>query len=208
MGIRSRVGAIFNSIGSASDLRSGQNGDLIVAQGKGDFSEASERGQVFMASTGAAGVAPGTALGTAPPIAIWNPSGSGVLVSILRIRIGYVSGTLGAGEIVWARNAQTAAPTGGTELTTVCARVGNNAGNARAFQGSTISATATIMRPTGISMGAALASSVDFPNFAGEDIDGCIAVPENQLVCLQGIAAAGTSPLLCFGVVWQEIPTS
>lgn len=203
-----RIGRIFTATGNHQQLRMGNNGDLVVGQNKGKYAEAAEQGEIFIASTAVAGVAPGTALSTTPPMVIHNPDGSGVLVSILRVAIGYVSGTLGAGSLVYARNTQEAAPTTGTELTPVASKLGTSVGKAKAYQGSTVDTTPTIIRPSGIILGASLASTAALPVHMRDDVDGEIVLPEQQIFAVQGVAAAGSSPLIMISVAWQEIPRS
>ena len=186
--------------------RHGRSGELIVGQGVGERHESASRGNVFIASTAVAGVAPGTALSTTPPLDIHNPEGSGVLVSILDIYVGYVSGTLGAGSLVHARTAQTAVPTTGTTLTIQSAKLGAAAGSATAGEGRTVAATPTLLRPSGLVLGASLATTAALPVLLHEHVGGGIVIPENQAWSLEGVAAAGSTPLLMLSVVWQEIP--
>ena len=186
--------------------RHGRSGESIVGQGIGARHESASRGNIYIASTAVAGVAPGTALSTTPPLTIHNPAGSGVLVSILDIYVGYVSGTLGAGSLVHARNPQTTVPTGGTALTIVNAKLGTAAGQATAGQGHTVSATPTLVRPSGVILGASLASTAGLPALMHEKVDGGIVVPEDVVWAIQGVAAAGSTPKVMISVVWQEIP--
>jgi hypothetical protein len=180
-------------------------GASVVVQAHGKYHEAARLGKLFVASIGVAGVAPGTALSTTPALAIWNPTNSGILVSIKQVFVGYVSGTLGAGTLVHAQNAsQVAAPTGGTELTPVCALLNGTRGTARAFTGSTVSAATTLLRAS-MSMGAALATSVDFPSVVMDEVDGGIVIPAGVAYAYQGVAAAGTSPLLVLSVIYEEV---
>jgi hypothetical protein len=198
-------GAVATADGGYAAFRMDKTRALVQQNAHGWYHEAAARGNLFIASIGAAGVAPGTALSTSPAFTLWNPSNSGVLVSILQVFVGYVSGTLGAGSFVHAQNAsQVAAPTGGTELTPVCALLNNTRGSARAFTGSTISATSTLLRPS-ISVGAALASSVAFPSVAYDEVGGGIVIPAGVAYCYQGIAAGGSTPLVMIGCIYEEI---
>lgn len=200
-----RVGLVNSADGTSAPLRLGKQADLIVSLLMGDKYEAASRSKLFIASIGAGGVAPGTALGTAPPITIHNPASSGILVAIRSVSVGYVSGTLGAGVIVHAYNAQTAAPTGGTELTPQAGFLGGGVGTAKAYTASTVAATSTILRPA-FYMGAGLASTAELLRGpAKEDVGGSIVVPAGYAYSLQGIAAAGSSPLVILGVEYQEI---
>jgi hypothetical protein len=165
-----------------------------------EFKRASQR-DLFAASTAVAGVAPGTALSTTPPFALWNPTGSKVALVLLDARCGFVSGTLGAGTLVYASHAQAAAPTGGTELTVRPTSLGNaNTPVARAFQGSTLSGTPVILRPCLV-----LAGSAPFVPVPKDYVEGDIVVAPGQALVLQAVAAAGTSPLVLLAATWVEV---
>ena len=200
-----RVGLVNVADGVGAVLRLGKQADLIVSQLMGELYEGASRGKLFTASIGAAGVAPGTALGTAPPITIHNPASSGILVAVREVMCGYVSGTLGAGTIVHCFNLQAAAPSSGTELTPQGQPLGAAAGKAKAYTGSTVAATSTLLRPA-FNLGAGLASTADFPSEAPKDkVGGGIVIPAGYAYSLQGIAAAGSTPLVILAVVYQEI---
>lgn len=203
--VQGLVGPQSKADGTFAPARLDKTAALVVQNAHGKYHEAAARGKLFIASIGVAGVAPGTALSTSPALTLWNPSNSGILVSIKQVFVGYVSGTLGAGMLVHAQNAsQVAAPTGGTELTVLAAILNSTKGSARAFTGSTISATSTLVRAS-MAMGAALATTATFPSITMDEVDGAIVVPAGVAWCYQGVAAAGTSPLLTFSVVYEEI---
>lgn len=202
-----RVGPISEGRGGEHRFRSSMQRELIVQQAHGRFHEAAVWGALFHASTAVAGVAPGTALSTTPPMTIYNPLNSGKLVSIQQVVLGYISGTLGAGTIVHAQVATQAGtlPTGGTELTPVPALLSNIRPSARVFQGATLVATPTIVRPSFV-LGAGTAATAMLPSAeAVDDVDGGIIIPPGVAWCLQGVAAAGTTPLVLFGVAFEEI---
>ena len=193
--------------------------DGIVATARGDkfantctifgragmYAEPAARGQVFVACTAVAGVAPGTALSTTPPMILWNPPGSGVNLVIMKTALGYVSGTLGAGTMVYAQYPQTTTPTTGTVLAPVSTLLGSKAGYGQAFQGSTLAGTPTIVRSAYV-IGAFLASSVVQPIESVDFVDGEIVVPPGNAFVMQEVGAAGTSPLTLLTVVWGEEP--
>jgi hypothetical protein len=191
--------------GASRQMRLERTGGLIVSQGHAPNAEAVARGNVMIASNAVAGVAPGTALSTTPPMAVWNPLGSGKNLVILKTAIGYVSGTLGAGSIVYAQVPnQTTPPSTGTELVPVNALIGTVKGVGRAFTGSTLWATPTIIRPAYI-MGAALASTALGPAVVNDLIDGAIIIPPGNAFVVQGVTAAGSTPLVMIGVTWEEV---
>jgi hypothetical protein len=192
--------------GAQSMLRGDRTGAAVMTQAHGNYAEPSRQGVLMTACNAVAGVAPGTALSTTPPICIWNPPSSGKLLSVLKTAVGYVSGTLGAGTIVYAVNpAQTTVPTTGTELVPLNELIGAPRGVGRAFTGSTIAAAGTILRPSYI-MGAFLATSVIQPVDVIDVVDGSIMIAQGTCFIMQGVAAAGTTPLVILSVTWEEIP--
>lgn len=200
-----KAGPNITADGVFAAIRLDKTGGLVNTNGHGWWHESTSRGKVFVASIGVAGVAPGTALSTSPALTLWNPPSSGISVSILQVFVGYVSGTLGAGMLVHSYNpSQVTAPSGGTALVASCALINTSTGIAKAYTGSTISATSVLLRPS-MSMGAALASSVAFPAITMDEVGGGIVIPAGAAWCYQGIAAAGTSPLLSLAVVYEEI---
>ena len=192
--------------GNEPDPRFGKQGEAIVGMAHGAYWEASSRHKLFVASNAVAGVAPGTAQGTTPPFALWNPPNSGVDLVIVRATLGYVSGTIGAGTLAWGWNSQTTVPTTGTELTPLLTRIAAANGAGRAFTGSTITAVPAIVRPAFVLSAQAAATASPLAAAAVDFVDGEIVVPSSVVATLQGIAAAGTSPLVIISVTWEEVP--
>lgn len=204
-----RAGPVYLPSGTHQEIRLAQNAEAVVAQGKGAMAEASMQSQIFIASNAVAGVAPGTALSTTPPFSLWNPAGSNRLVSILKVSVGYVSGTLGAGTLAYAQVTDAAAPTGGTDLVPVCAKLGiSDVGVSKVGTGHTVDATPTIIRPSGINFGAFLATTATISPVLSDNVNGEITVGEGKTFVVEGIAAGGSSPLIIISVTYQEIPTA
>jgi hypothetical protein len=200
------VGEVVTAPGTTRKFRLGRLAQLVISNVMGRYAESSLATRTFHASTAVAGVAPGTALSTTPPMVIWNPLNSGVNISINQVYVGYVSGTLGAGTLVHAFVQQTTAPTGGTELVPVPGVLGSIKPKSRVFQGSTISAAPAIVRPSLI-MGAALATTVAFPSApAYDEVDGSIIIPPGTAWAYQMVGTAGTTPLVLIGVQYEELP--
>ncbi len=202
-----RTGLISAADGSVNPLRLDKTGALTIVTAHPLYSEATSRNKVFVVSVPVAGVAPGTALSTTPPLALLNPLNSGMELVIIGTALGYVSGTLGAGSIVYAYvSPQATIPAGGTELTPVCNRLGTFRGVGRAFSGSTLAATPLILEPV-YTMGAFLATTAFPPTITQDLVDGSYIVPPATCFVMQGIAAAGTSPLVIMSIIWEEIDT-
>ena len=199
------VGLITAADGSQPIARANRTGSQCVVYGNSYYSEPANRGKIFEACNAVAGVAPGTAFSTTPPMTIWNPPNSGVFLNILKISMGYVSGTLGAGSIAYGYTiGQSTAPSTGTALTPVCTLLGAPAGQGKAYTGSTITAAPSILR-TGFTIGA-FVGGANPPVTTADVIDGAISVPPGTCFSVQGIATAGTSPLAMFSVAWEEVP--
>lgn len=202
-----RVGVVVEGVGGEGPLRLGRYRDLVVSQAHGRFSEATQNRSMYYVSTAVAGVAPGTAFSTTPPMAIWNPPNSGVLIAIAQVFLGYVSGTLGAGFMGHGYTpGQNTAPTAGAELQPTQALLSQGQGKARAFQGSTLVVAPALIRPS-FSMGPALATTAQFPFLPYDEVDGAIQIAPGAVWAFQGAAlGAGTTPLVVIGVSYEELP--
>lgn len=164
-------------------------------------------GQVFHAMTAKTGVAPGTDIGTTAAFSLYNPIGSGVNLVVLKAEMGYVSGTIGAGFVALVANTNPqAAATTGTDVTEVNAFLGGAGSQGRALTTATLPATPTLLRPIW-NLDAELASSVVGMRQLAEDLGGGIIVPPGCTVSLEAVAAAGSSPVVVFGMTWAEVST-
>jgi len=203
--VEGRTGLISAADGALNPLRIDKTGAMTIVSAHALYSEACLRGNMFVASTAVTGIAPGTALSSTPPLALLNPLNSGMDVVILKTSVGYVPGTLGAGNIVYAYyTPQATIPTGGTELSTVCTKIGQTKGAARAFQGSTIAGTPLIIRPA-FNLGAFLATTAEGIRTCVDLLEGEIIVPPATIFVMQGVAAAGSTPLVMLSMVWEEM---
>jgi hypothetical protein len=202
---RNRTGVGDNT---SDAIRLGKTGEVTIARALGQYAEAVSRGGVYIAEVGTAGVAPGTAISTTPPLTLWNPPNSGILCVIYKFIFTYVSGTLGAGEMLYLQNAQTALPSGGTKLTPVNAQIGNlKSSAATAHSGSTVAATPTLVMHTGVFFGAYAGGAGPLLPPIEDPLDGSIIVyPGNALSVQDNINNAGTSPKVNLGFAWEEVP--
>jgi hypothetical protein len=175
-------------------------------QRHGRLYQPSVDGRIFHAQTAVTGVAPGTSLGTTAAFALHNPAGSGAKLAVQRAQLAYVSGTLGSGIVYHAMNPiPVSAVPSGTAIVPSPAKInGSEVSRAKPLT------TATVVAPTPIrpfcTLSPMLATSVlgVFP--VVEVVDGDIIVLEGTTYILHSVAAAGTSPLVVFGVTWEEIP--
>ena len=200
-----KVGPQVASDGTQVVGRADKTGAAVVSTLNGAYTESGARSTLMVASTAVAGVAPGTALSTTPPFVLWNPPGSGKKLSVLKSMLGYVSGTLGAGSLVFAAVlSQVTVPTTGAELVPVCTDLGMPRGVGRVFQGSTLVSVPQILYPA--FMLGAFVGGANPPQDSIDVVDGSIIVEPGTALCLQGVAGAGTTPLVLLGMKWAEIP--
>ncbi len=111
------IGQLFGGVGTGVSERQLQNGSMATSNYSGRFYEAARAGRLFHCDFGvsATGIAI-NAIGTAAGVALYNPVGTGVNLSILSVRLGMVSSTLILGAIMHGvnTNLSAAATTGRT----------------------------------------------------------------------------------------------
>ena len=201
-----RVGPVSSADGSYNPARADKEGAQVVSQAHGRYFEGSRRGNSFGAGTTGSGVAPGTAIGTTAAGCLYNPVGSGYVLSIQKVSVGYISGTLGAGTLFHCANPTTTqtAPSSGTANTIVCLDVGNSTTAVGVFRSGATTVAPTILRPL-CSLTALLATTAVGLYQILEDVAGEIVIEPGCSYQIQAVAAAGTSPLIAIGVSWEEI---
>jgi hypothetical protein len=196
--------------------RFAKTGETVAALAHGKYYEATHRGNVYSVTNGHTGQAPGTALGVHPPILLYNPAGSGKRLKLIKVTGGYISGTLGAGTVFhcgFTLGGQVAsqsnvAPVVGSGATLTPANMDLGSANnsvAVAFANGTLNANPQELYPFA-TINAEAASTATNPTQIEEDLDGNLVLEPGSGWCLEAVAAAGTSPLMSFGVVWEEVP--
>jgi hypothetical protein len=194
--------------GTSAPIRQDREGSVVVVNGKPTNAEAALQGRRYSACTAAAGVAPGESVGTTAAFALYNPVGSGVNLVVTAFHLGYVSGTLGAGHIALVGHlSPTQTAFTGTAITPVNNKLGGSAAKASALTTATVPSGGSPMRALW-NMGAGLATTALFPSNVAEHLADPIVVPPGCGISLQGVAAAGTSPLVRLGADWEEMPVA
>lgn len=184
----------------------GDEFEILTMDGHARYQEAVARGRCFVGGTAATGVAPGTAIGTTAAFSLTNPLSSGVNLVVLRASMGYVSGTLGAGVVHYLANVNTqlALPTGTAITATNCLL-----GSALAAAGKPLT-TATIAAPIVLrpfySLTALTAALSAAPWQVMEEVAGEFVIAPGATLSLHGTTAAGSSPLVVYGMTWEEVP--
>jgi hypothetical protein len=191
---------------TVANLRFSKLQALVNTDAHGRFYEAAIRGKLFYAQTAVTGVAPGTAIGTTAAFAFFMPKGAGVNAVIYQASMAYVSGTLGAGLISWCVNSNLseAVPTG-TAITAKNCFIGGVAPTGTALTTATLATAPSPVRNF-CSLGASLATTAVQPWQIYDNVDGALVVPAGGSISLQGTAAGGSSPLVVFSLLWEEVP--
>lgn len=184
----------------------GSAAQLLVSILSAKYRHAVEKGRVFSACVAKAGVAPGLDIDTTATFSLWNPANSGRRLVLLRASIAYISGTLGAGAVLHCGQFTGAAPSSGTAITPKNALIGSAAVSvAEARAGSTLAAAASLLRPFA-SLTALLASTAVAPYTLVDDLDGEFVVDEGAAYVIDSVTAAGSTPLIIAGALWEEVP--
>lgn len=184
----------------------GPNGDQYFSSLLPDLATAAACGMLITATQAAAGVAPGTLATTSTPaFTIWWTAANIQAVYIVDVSAGYVSGTIGAGHIMFGEVAATSAPTGGTAITAYNAKTGQSDSRVSCGTGHTTTAmSASTDRFPVLNLYATLATAPAAS--IGPGIDSCFRQPVNRWLpantagCFYGVSAAGSSPLIRMSV--------
>jgi len=168
-----------------------------------------QQARVFSCQTAVDGVAPGTTISTTAAFSLYNPTTSGKRLIVLRASVSLLSGTLGAGSILWTANTNlaAAATTGsGTAIVSTADLVGNATAPAGVpLTTATLPVAPKLLRPfCGLTAVAVATAAAPWQVF--EDVDGEFMLLPGATISLMGVTAAGTSPLVMIGMTWEEIP--
>jgi hypothetical protein len=203
-----RVGPVSQADGTTPQARAGKEGQFIVGQVHGKYTEAVSRGNCYAAQTAASGVAPGTAIGTTGAFTLSNPKGSGKRLVVQKLGMAYLSGTLGAGVVhILTNNDPTAAAPTGTAITPTNLDLG--AANNSVAKPLTTSTLPVAPTQIGLlaSVNAAAGATDAMPSTPVEkDVDGEIVIEPGCSLTLSATAAAGTAPKVIFNATWEEVP--
>ncbi len=185
---------------------------LAVEAGNAPYASLAERARVFSAVTDAAGVAPGTALGTTSAFALENPLTSGVNLFILTVSEAYKSGTLGTGATFLVGDAGASGQAAATPIVTSTniVEIPGRAGSGDVSKGRAHDAATVLTTPVAImplwTLEPYLATTVTLHADYHRDIKGLVMVPPGSVVSVQNIGASGSTPLVYIGMTWAEVP--
>jgi hypothetical protein len=212
--LNTRSGPVFTQRGAPGsyDATQDEHGATVVAQVSGKYGEAVKRGSVYSAH--AEGLTPTTALnGTAVPLVLYNPVGSGKRLKILKVAVAQdATGTLGTGGHYHGAltiNGPTGSQGNTVPTGTTVSPINMDIGAANASVASVLS-TATIVAAKALYPFLQQAESVGGTTTSGsmvpcvEDVDGAIILEQGAGWFLATKSAAGASPLVDIGIIWEE----
>ncbi len=215
-----RVGPQSAPDGSYQPFKVARDGSIATSGIHGKYYEAVRAGRVFSlrvgpTSTGiAAGHITGASAAAACQIAVLNPAGSGINISILKFGLGIVSGTWPAGPVLhgYSLGATLAASVGtgallpknclnGSPITTSAITIGVLASSGSALTGGLAVVDGQIANFAATATAQAVPGVVS----AVEDTDGSVVLAPGA-TWLPVFTSAGTSVLSWMSVVYEEIP--
>lgn len=194
----------------------GREKALMVDTMHGRYAQAVARGNVYIGASASGGIALIVPAATGGHPTLFNPKGSGVLLSVIKLTLGYVSGNNAPTCIEWALSnncgAQPATGASGqlltaTKVAPVNARIGapDNSKGYWSPTTNTFTAAPTFFATSGVSLFTGVAATAVAPFSLEANYDGALMVePGNAIsLCTQ---AATTTALFQVTVWWEEIP--
>jgi hypothetical protein len=188
---------------------------LLVSDGLPKYAALVRSGRCFVGNIAAAGVVLPIYSNTTQQLALWNPSGSGIDVMLLRLALTYVDTTGAAGGFTlgYQANAPAAIGTGlaitaFTETAALPCYVngGNNAAQVAKFgQGATLTVTAPVLyRQLGLNQTVLTAATTGSPQWESRfDFDGDLVLGPGSAIYVGGNIA--TLSKFTGSLLWAEL---
>jgi hypothetical protein len=210
--VNGKVGPGFAQDGSLVDPRMTKDLATVSQMLHGNYYETTYRGNVFTASTAAAGitlvalnVSPLTVNTGIPIIGLWNPPGSGKNLVINKVNVGFISATASIGNIVWnyaLNQTITSTPTANGAVSNF---LGNGSAVAKVFVNAVMtgSTVGIMLRPAfQVQFVTAVNEIVDY---AEQDIGGDIIVPPGAWIALANGVSNASAAVITASVTWEEV---
>ena len=191
------------------------NGAAKVQQIHGKYYESSRKNRLYVATSATGGIALIVAATTGGHPTLFNPLGSGRVLSVVSLALGYVSGANAPGSLAWNTvvNAGANAATGSsspiltaTKVPVISSLVGGPV-DSKALWAPTVNtftAAPVFYRPIKLSLFTGLAATATTPFIWGEDYDGTLNVAPGSAICLV-TQQATTTALFRVTVMFEEI---
>ena len=214
--IRAKCGPVVQADGGENEVRTDKQGALVATDAHGRYHEATYRGNVFTANAAALTLAAGNIAGASAAASsnfvVYNPIGSGKIMSILQCQFAYRSGTPAAGAVYYGYvNA------GGVALASTAAinclyQPAPSASAMRFIASAGGTAFTGGLAPATLRIANFAQSAIATPGAAVLGVQPTIDPIEGGIVIGAGygflplLAGAGTTQIYDFGVIWEELP--
>lgn len=212
--VTGQVGPSTLGDGEKGVVRQDKSGAVVAVPLHGTHYEQAARGQAFYGSTAAAGIALIVPATTGNHPTLWNPDGSGVNASIIRLELGYISGANAPTSLEWAvvKNTGSTKATGApvvtfTDVAVEPCLVGSGVTPKCLWAPAvnTYTAAPVISRTAGISLFTGLAATATIPFLLRAEYDGDFALSPGTSASLCSVGAT-TTALFVVTVTWEEVP--
>ena len=187
---------------------------LLSVHEHGTLYDATRNNRMYVAASATAGIALIVPATTGNHPTLWNPIGSGRVLSIRKLRLAYVSGNNAPTSLAWSITTDTGAdigPTGAAILTFTKVAVRNAYAGAGvdskalwAPATNTYTAAPVYHRPIGLSLFTGVAATAVAPFELGEDYDGDNLILPGTALSLT-TQATTTTALFRITVLFEEI---
>lgn len=190
----------------------GEERQLLVEQLHGKHYEATKRGRLFVATSATGGIALVVAAAAGGHPTLWNPIGSGRIISIKKLALAYVSGANAPGSLAWnivtraGGLTATGAPIATATRVDVISAAAGGAVDSKAIWSPTTNTFAVApiyYRPTNISLFTGVAATAVQPFTLHEDYDGDLLILPDNALCLVAQQAT-TTALFRVMVLYEE----
>lgn len=195
--------------GQPTNQRGDNFGSAITQDFNGRYAELVRRGQVYVASTAAAGIAILVSATTGNVPTLWNPTGSGRIVYPIMLNVNWLSGAVTASNLLWSVTANTGANIGTgnpvvtfTNVAPVNALLGGPAESAIRWSPavSTYTAAPAFFAATGINLKATALDSL-----LSVDTQGTMALMPGTALSLT-CSVASTTALIQASIWYVSVP--
>ena len=197
--------------------RAGQLGDLIVSELHGKYYEQTYRGNLYsfgMTSTALSANTITLTATTTPIIGVWNPTGSGKNLVILKAKCQLTvagNSAVAPGAFVWATSVgNSAISTGSAPLSR--STLQNSGSVAKGFNISTaltgLTNNLVVQHAAGFGTLLAAQGATATPIMSGdpvEDVDGALIVPPGGVLALLNTTSTTTVSVASM-ILWEEVP--
>lgn len=201
--------------------RAGNQGEMIASQLHARYFEANMRGNLFTfgisntALVAANAIATGLTATAQPVIGLWNPMGSGVWLSVLRVVLRettLANSAVAPGGFAWVYSAGNSQITTGSnpintrDLAVIGSSKAKGFAVSTALTGLTNNLAFLTASPLGGLNAAGPATAVPQPGGPGMvEVDGAIMVPPGGVAAIMNQVST-TTVSVSVGIVWEEVP--